>query len=673
MSMSLREGNMSGKVIHPDLTFCSRNDLLDDELQGSGQQNQHATIHKAGESRQAVPLIPFNFTGLPSKIQAMIFKVWLTKSGVVHAISRLCPFEETPPDRSTASNYPHRFHWGDGPCAIRTAAKPAEVLSLLLVSRQFNHIGATCFFATNHFAFSSLGEFGRFIKGMGQARSQRIQHVDLTWIGSRMGKDGKDNARTRPLQHLFNLPRLISFTIHLDESRERRKYEGDVLKAKGIYATEQHDNMRRLRALRTLQGLDYILQLRGLKSIDAWDYSSKQERKPIVDQNFLNEIRKLVTRRQFRRFSRAGLLNNLAPFLTADWSPSSKDQKTCRYFFDPPPVEEGYYLEPRQLESIPDEYHGGTSGKDRDQTPQAEIYGSNIADVTDTDRGSSEGSKRSFDIKDEDDDENADLEAAIVESICDAEFGVDREGDESNVEADTNDVLRRLSFYGVHDINTNDMASARLILQLCEEEGHAPQMRSLSDAQDSSLKLEDDTADASGNIYNISQDDSSNDGISDADISDADIYEADISEEDISEDSEENRAPERSRNYSRTSNSDQESDQHDQHHFTHIKEEEDLESLFTNRPGRGELSPEKESTTLPVVDPIHPASDSGKRKLACDQPGHIDKRQKHDGHNIFCNCNDCGPLMLSPSRVLSEDIRQKRLKFFESLSYTSLA
>lgn len=99
----------------------------------------------------------FPFTRLPPELKVKIFKLWLVKEGkIVHCFSRLDRFK--PPTtfplaedlvirgtnpRERRSGLPRGFYWGDRECSLtRDCKKPCDVLRLLLVSKEFNFIGA---------------------------------------------------------------------------------------------------------------------------------------------------------------------------------------------------------------------------------------------------------------------------------------------------------------------------------------------------------------------------------------------------------------------------------------------------------------------------------------------------------------------------------------------------
>ncbi|KAH7175692.1 hypothetical protein EDB81DRAFT_770638 [Dactylonectria macrodidyma] len=79
----------------------------------------------------------------------------------VHAISRLDPYRiprEVPINSSGDQALMHRFHIGKRKVSLSFAANPQALLAPLLVSREWNYIGANLFYSQNKFCFSSLGE-----------------------------------------------------------------------------------------------------------------------------------------------------------------------------------------------------------------------------------------------------------------------------------------------------------------------------------------------------------------------------------------------------------------------------------------------------------------------------------------------------------------------------------
>ncbi|KAH8903483.1 hypothetical protein BR93DRAFT_918150, partial [Coniochaeta sp. PMI_546] len=279
------------------------------------------------------------FHRLPAEVQAKIFRLWLHKGSPIHCFSRLNPFmvPGSWPVSNSASGMYNRFYWDNEKLLDLTAdaVDPQEVLGLLLVSKDFYFKGIHAFYGLNTFAFSSIGEFGRFCKGIGHQRAARLQFVELTWTGSqyltagrtsstsRTGKTVEkwDSVRTRPFSFLLELRRLRTLDIFLDESGplyERRKYEPTETKAKLLDRTALQPNFRGNRSLRTLQGLDYVCALRGLDSVRLYDlHLMSQDVSPVTglhpirDTSFVADVNSAVTMPKSAQEGRNCQLKNL--------------------------------------------------------------------------------------------------------------------------------------------------------------------------------------------------------------------------------------------------------------------------------------------------------------------------------------------------------------------------
>ncbi|KAH7630199.1 hypothetical protein B0T09DRAFT_357786 [Sordaria sp. MPI-SDFR-AT-0083] len=224
-----KEENMSVNInrVHPNIKFVTREegDAAIEDLPGSNINNG-----------------PFNFNGLPAEVQARIFKIWPFKKGkLVHAISRLDPFvplKEFPEEAALSRRSGlKRFFFFERKCSITHSGQaPNDLLRMLLVSRRFYFIGIHAFCGLNTFAFSSLGEFHRFCQGIGPARVERLQHLEITLTGNQyltVALDPKGrlpySRRTFGLSFLPDCQRLKTLVIHIDESGKRyqRRRYGD--------------------------------------------------------------------------------------------------------------------------------------------------------------------------------------------------------------------------------------------------------------------------------------------------------------------------------------------------------------------------------------------------------------------------------------------------------------
>lgn len=282
------------------------------------------------------PVNQFSFEELPVNIQAMIFECCLVKQTSIHAISRMDPYGQVRINEKASDGLPRLFHWGTDHCAMGNSQDPNKVLALLLVSKSFHHMGASCFYSKNTFAFSSLGEFGRFFHGIGPVRRQRVKRVSLTWIGARMPAKYSDSIRTKPL-HVF--PKLIGLThidIYLDESslgRERRKYEGKRVKQVLRVATDVQLNNRPKRALRTIQGMDYVYALRGIKEANIFDYGPEgQVNEPVLDTHFVDDLRAQIYQSKRRGDRVEAQWENLDPYFK-NWKAPAEVLHVTEHFF----------------------------------------------------------------------------------------------------------------------------------------------------------------------------------------------------------------------------------------------------------------------------------------------------------------------------------------------------
>ncbi len=287
------EENMSinPKITHPGILLV---DLPDWVLRGWGNDGNDARAHGSGAADvdghggeanegSSAPL-PFDELGL--HIQAKIFAYLLHFEGeLVHPMSRLDYFAEPPkdllpPDEELRkrSGLPKRFFFtsrertmvnitsgsGDG-----RDHRPEQVLKLLLVSKRWLFLGVHVFYGLNTFAFSSLGEFGRFAKGIGirrlryvsllstvthifplawrrqgdaKTQRRRVRHVEITWVGSQrlsfparhertqeeldaflerseiIQYRHRSSRRTAPCRWLCEMPTLRTLVIHIHES-----------------------------------------------------------------------------------------------------------------------------------------------------------------------------------------------------------------------------------------------------------------------------------------------------------------------------------------------------------------------------------------------------------------------------------------------------------------------
>ncbi|KAH0440202.1 hypothetical protein CcaCcLH18_02572 [Colletotrichum camelliae] len=284
------------------------------------------------EAKSPSTMSSFPFTKLPFEVRAKILTfVFVQDHRLMHCISRLDPFlapDEPVQPSSKRTGLLNRFHVSGSSCSVTHAIKPNDHLALFLVCKEWYFLGAHAFYGLNTFAFSSIGEFARFFRGIGKARSQRIQHVELLWIGNQYrtlpfqlegNKKKYTSRRTWDSSLLCDLPRLKSLTIHINETGSqyiRRKHEPSTIKDFMASNTAGQPNFRLARSLRTLQGLDYIHQLRGMQVIRFLDFEKHLKlggRHDIRDWTFGRDVETVTTLPKPPAVSQAAELRNLKP------------------------------------------------------------------------------------------------------------------------------------------------------------------------------------------------------------------------------------------------------------------------------------------------------------------------------------------------------------------------
>lgn len=99
------------------------------------------------------------------------------------------------------------------------------------------------------------------------------------------------SRRTWALAHLCDMVRLRSLTMYIDESHVRRKQEGIVQMAYLARKTSGQPDFRMSRNLRTVQGIDYVRQLRGLRILRVLENKTCE---PVRDWSFLLDLEMYV-------------------------------------------------------------------------------------------------------------------------------------------------------------------------------------------------------------------------------------------------------------------------------------------------------------------------------------------------------------------------------------------
>ncbi|KDN65923.1 hypothetical protein CSUB01_02615 [Colletotrichum sublineola] len=353
-----KEENMSSRLenVHPNLRLRQPkpSELQAGALDGSdsepgGENQRPAVAERDGpealfvqddeqtefvQPQETSILSNLPFELFPANIQANIFKwVFIQEDKLIHCISRLDPY--IPPEEPTGtdanrSGLPHRFHLSGKSCSVTYAIKPNEHLALFSVCKRWHYLGVHAFYGLNTFAFSSMGEFGRFCTGIGAARRERIQHVELLWMGNQYlthkpVKEGNKlkwtSKRTWDVSWLCQMPRLKSLVIHVNESGMdgiRRGHEPAKYIDWMSSVTAGQPNFRQTRSLRTLQGLDFIYQLRGMELIQFYDYEMARKngrRHPIRDWSFYMDVENVTAMPKTADRAQMAEFENLTPVL----------------------------------------------------------------------------------------------------------------------------------------------------------------------------------------------------------------------------------------------------------------------------------------------------------------------------------------------------------------------
>ncbi|SPO02684.1 uncharacterized protein DNG_05357 [Cephalotrichum gorgonifer] len=349
--LSCYEENMNPKILHPALAFKKASPaLLHREARICFEKVQREAEKVDGLKNLVLnPWKPrrfleyrskFMFHKLPEYVQGEIFKhLFSYPDKLIHAISRLDEFVEpaTIPSNGEKkeSGLLNRFHitgkYSGQRCALTYAVKGNDLLAPLLVSRQFLFLGLHAFFGCNTFAFSSLGKLGRFSRGIGPARRQRLQHIELLWIGSQIITMEGHSRRTWALASLCEMARLRSLTIYVDEAHVRRKHEGINYMSYLSKRTSGQPDFRMARNLRTLQGIDYVRQTRGLRVLRVLGHKSCE---PVRDWTFVLDLETSCKRDKPYNQHQKSKLQQLLPLSKGNFKPSTLEWKAVESYYD---------------------------------------------------------------------------------------------------------------------------------------------------------------------------------------------------------------------------------------------------------------------------------------------------------------------------------------------------
>ncbi|KAF4494187.1 hypothetical protein FAGAP_9668 [Fusarium agapanthi] len=355
---------------HPYLTLCAPPPQQEDRvITGEGEGCTPEPYCRRERAQNQEDTGPFNFDVLPTKDrQKIIIKILryalVFDGNIIHAISRLDPyFEPASPNRNCNGKISllHRFHIGRQRVSLTFGTvHPQKLLAPLL-------------------------------------------HIELLWMGSQklmymIDQKGKYvSRRTHDLAYLPEACRLKTVAIHLPESSKqymRRKHEPPQIVRFLAEKTRNQPNFRRFRALRTLQGVDYLYCLRGIREMTFFDYDESRRqppKMPVRDWTFVRDINESVRREKAADDEHFSQLRYLAPLLI---QPSVELAGQLEEIVNPEPQYMGLMSPPPdmypQLQAALDEADNSeneSDGDDSDGDSDAEMGGD-----TDDDGGGSGGS-----------------------------------------------------------------------------------------------------------------------------------------------------------------------------------------------------------------------------------------------------------------------------------------
>ncbi|RBR08663.1 hypothetical protein FVER53590_02162 [Fusarium verticillioides] len=310
---------------HPYLTLCAP-PLQEEErvITGEGEVCTPEPYCRRECPQTQEDTGPFNFDILPTKdrqkIITKILRYALVFDGnIIHAISRLDPFfEPASPNRNCNGKISllHRFHIGRQRVSLTFGTiHPQKLLAPLL-------------------------------------------YIELLWMGSQkltymIDQKGKYvSRRTHDLAYLPEACRLKTVAIHLPESSRqymRRKHEPPQIVRFLAQKTRNQPNFRRFRALRTLQGVDYLYCLRGVREMTFFDYDESRRqppKMPVRDWTFVRDINESVRREKSANDEHFSQLRYLAPLLI---QPSVELARQLEEIVNPAPQRMGLLSPPPDM------------------------------------------------------------------------------------------------------------------------------------------------------------------------------------------------------------------------------------------------------------------------------------------------------------------------------------
>lgn len=213
--------------------------------------------------------------------------------------------------------------------------------------------------------------------GWGAARVQRLQHIELTWLGGRVVRfnlpSGRSqDARTKPLEWFCEMQNIKTLVIHIEETNRnviRRPQEPEELK---LYLKRKMAGKcqgRMTRSLRCVRGIDYITLLRGMRwvrvlSLDKEFQGLKRTKSLIRDGSFTQDLQRVMTQEKKHSAavnSRPERLDLLFPSSEQGWNPEEQDFHFVRAIYE---EDTGFYCRENDLDADGTSSQGTIEGSD---------------------------------------------------------------------------------------------------------------------------------------------------------------------------------------------------------------------------------------------------------------------------------------------------------------------
>lgn len=215
------------------------------------------------------------------------------------------------------------------------------------------------------------------MKGWGPARIERIQHVELSWLGGRVVRFNlpsgqRQDARTQPLEWFCEMKNIKTLVIHIEETNRNVIRRSQEPESRKLYLKRKMAGKcqgRMTRALRCVRGLDSITLLRGMRWVRVLDLDKQfqglsRRKSGIRDKSFTIDILRAVTQEKKPATavkSRPERLDLLFPVSGQGWNPDDEDFELIRVIYD---EDTGFYCRENDLDADGTSSQGTIEGSD---------------------------------------------------------------------------------------------------------------------------------------------------------------------------------------------------------------------------------------------------------------------------------------------------------------------